>query len=102
MGKLDSGTEEGHLDIRDEFSVSFHLDGRRVPQSLGEHDSRRQLSHAAAHRPVACAAPDRRARRSTQSPAPRASGGRDDLRLVPLVDVCEIFTRRNCQILDLP
>ena len=30
-------------------------------------------------------------------PAARSSGGRDDLRLVPS-PICQIFTRRNCQI----
>jgi transposase-like protein len=37
-------------------------------------------------------------RTGAQPPAARSSGGRDDLRLVPSPN-CQIFNRRNCQIL---
>jgi hypothetical protein len=44
--------------------------------------------------------PAHRARFRTElhSPATRSSGGRDDLSLVPSPN-CQIFNRRNCQIL---
>ena len=49
-----------------------------------------ELWHAAAH--------DARSRARAQPPPARPSGGRDDLRLVPS-PICQIFNRRNCQIL---
>ena len=77
--------------------------GRRVARSTRpplspRDDPRQQLSHAARHRALADSA--RHARpRTGELLAPYASGGGDDLRLVPS-SICQTFTRRNCQILD--
>ena len=67
-------------------------------------DHQRQLrlervANAAAHRTVEHPARRGRCRARRRPPAPRSSGGPDELRLVPS-SICQIFTRLNCQIFD--
>ena len=86
----------------EEWGDIFGDDGRRAhrsprPSLPPRHHSREQLPHAAAQRAVANAA--RASGPRTREPtAPRSSGGHDELRLVPS-SICQIFNRRNCQIL---
>jgi hypothetical protein len=90
------GFEEWGDIFGDDVMAAALIESPRPSLPLGD-DSGQQLPHAPAQRTLAEAACAARARAQRPTP-PGSSGGADELRLVPS-SICQIFNRRNCQML---